>query len=489
MTYHSTIQRTKDGFGQLLRAEWTKFWSVRSTVLCLLAAVGLSILLSMFITFNSTNANEGPQYVDRFSFVHQPLDGDGSVVAQVQSQRDSHQWAKAGVMIKQSSRAGAPYAALMVTPGHGVRFEATFNTQLTGNTAGVPQWLKLTRSGTLVTGFESSDGVTWTPVGTVTIAGLAPTAQVGLFVSSPPKFAVEKRFGGNTMYPVFTNGEATFDNVSVQPAAPTTQPTVPAPWNFADIMDANPSPPGFEFPAGGFTEASGTFVVSGNGDIASYGFDSIEPAPAGDDVVKASLAGIQIGLIAFVALGVLYASSEYRTGLIRTTFVASPRRGRVLAAKAVVLGSVVLVAGLIASFGTFLAIQRKLHEKGFEPPAYPHLSLTNETVLRAVAGTALFLAALALFSLGLGFVLRRAARAITLVLALVLVPQIVGDLIPSIEAAKWMVRLTPVAGLEIQQSRLRFDTAIGPWAGLAVMCGYAAVALIAALWLLRRRDA
>jgi ABC-type transport system involved in multi-copper enzyme maturation permease subunit len=70
-----------------------------------------------------------------------------------------------------------------------------------------------------------------------------------------------------------------------------------------------------------------------------------------------------------------------------------------------------------------------------------------------------------------------------------LVPQLVGDLIPSIEATKWIFRITPVAGLAIQQTRLRFDTAIGPWAGLAVMCGYAAVALIAALWLLRRRDA
>jgi len=486
MTYQSTIQGVRGGFGQLLRAEWTKFWSVRSTVLCLLAAIGLSILLSMFLTFNSTDANEGPHYVDQFGFVYQPLAGDGSVVAHVQSQRDSHQWAKAGVIIKQSLQSGTPYAAVMVTPGHGVRFEATFNTQYTGNATGGPRWLKLTRSGTSVTGFESGDGVTWTPVGTATIAGLAPTAQVGLFVSSPPNYVVEKHFAGNEQHEVPTNGEATFDNVSVRPAAPAA-PGPPVRWSFADILDTNRFPGGLA--SGGVTEADGAFVVSGNGVIAGSESVSSLEAPTGDDIVKASLAGIQIGLIAFVALGVLYASSEYRTGLIRTTFTASPRRGRVLAAKAAVLGSVVLVAGLIASFGAFLAIQPKLHEKGYEPPAYPYLSLTNETVLRAVAGTALFLTLLALFSLGLGFVLRRSARAITLVLALVLVPQLAGDLIPSIEAAKWMVRLTPVAGLEIQQSRLRFDTAIGPWAGLAVLCGYAAVALLAALWMLRRRDA
>ena len=150
MTYHSTIQGTKDGFGQLLRAEWTKFWSVRGTVLCLLVAIGLSVLLSMFLasSFASTDANEGSHYVDQFSFVHQPLAGDGSVVARVQSQRNSHQWAKAGVIIKQSTQSGTPYAAVMVTPGHGVRFETTFDTQFTGNTAaGGPRWLKLTRSG------------------------------------------------------------------------------------------------------------------------------------------------------------------------------------------------------------------------------------------------------------------------------------------------------------------------------------------------------
>lgn len=493
MTYRSMVQGAKDGFVQVLRSEWTKFWSVRGTFWCLLAAIGLSVLLSIFFTAGfRTNANEGPPYSDRFSFVHQPLTGDGSVVAHVQSQRSSHQWAKAGVMIKQSPQSGAPYAAVMVTPGHGVRLEATFDTQFTGGAAGAagatgsgggPRWLKLTRSGTSVTGFESGDGVTWTPVGTVTLDGLASTVQVGLFVSSPPDFVVDKVVGGFNGRDVPTNGEATFDNVSVRPDTALGEP---ARWSHTDVQPENY--PTELAPAGGVTETGDTFVVSGNGDIAGYGIASFQP-PGDDDVVMNSLQGIQIGLMAFVALGVLTASSEYRTGLIRTTFVASPRRGRVLAAKAIVLGSTVLVTGLIASVGAFLVAQPRLRARGFEPPAYPYVSLTEGPVLRAVAGTALFLSALALFSLGVGFVLRRSARAITLVVALVLVPQLVAALVPSMDVAKWIYRSTPVAGQAIQQTRVRFDTAIGPWAGLAVLCGYAAVALVAALWLLRRRDA
>jgi len=162
MIYRSTVQGAKDGFGQLLRAERTKFSSVRSALWCLLTAIGLSVLLSMFFASgSSTHVNEGPPYRDQFSFVHQPLTGDGSIVARVRSQRDSHEWAKAGVMIKQSPLSGVPYAAVMVTPDHGVRLEATFDTQFTGGAADGPRWLKLTRSGTSVTGFESGDGVTW----------------------------------------------------------------------------------------------------------------------------------------------------------------------------------------------------------------------------------------------------------------------------------------------------------------------------------------
>jgi ABC-type transport system involved in multi-copper enzyme maturation permease subunit len=160
----------------------------------------------------------------------------------------------------------------------------------------------------------------------------------------------------------------------------------------------------------------------------------------------------------------------------------------VLAAKAIVISVAVFVVGLIASFATFFIVQPIQRGNGFEPPSYPHPSLADEPVLRAVVGSALFLAVLALLSLAVGAILRRTAGAVTLVIALVVVPQVLGVVL-SVGVTSWVQRLTPTAGLAIQQTRDRFDTAIGPWAGFGVLCAYAAVALGAAYWLLRRRDA
>lgn len=234
-------------------------------------------------------------------------------------------------------------------------------------------------------------------------------------------------------------------------------------------------------------QSDGSFTVTGTGDIAGYGIASFR-APGDDDVVQRSLTGVQIGLMAIVALGVLFGTSEYKTGTIRTTFTASPRRGRVLAAKAIVVGGTVFVAGLIASLVAFLITQPALHANGYEPPAYPYPSLADGPVLRAVVGTALFLAVLALLSLAIGMIRRRTVGAIILVLVLIVVPQIVAPVL-SLNAELWVYRLTPAAGLAIQRTRDRFDSAIPPWGGFAVLCGYLAVALAIAAWQLRKRDA
>jgi hypothetical protein len=73
--------------------------------------------------------------------------------------------------------------------------------------------------------------------------------------------------------------------------------------------------------------------------------------------------------------------------------------------------------------------------------------------------------------------------------ALMIVPQIIGMALLSVDAQRWINRLTPVAGLAIQQTRYRLDSAIGPWGGFGVLCGYAAAALVVAILLVRRRDA
>jgi ABC-type transport system involved in multi-copper enzyme maturation permease subunit len=490
--YESAVSNARDGFGQALRAEWTKLRSARSMIRALVAAIGLTVLLSMAgAAGSSTDANEGLRYEDQFRFAHQPLAGDGSVTARVAAQQASHEWAKAGVIIKQSADAGALYAAIMVTPGHGVRLQGNFDTELTGSAHTAPRWLKLTRAGTSVTGWESDDGIRWSRVGTVDLGAPPKTVEAGVFVASPTNWRfVRERGGSISGVPLPTVGTATFADVTLETAG---SPR-PAHWTEEDLgSPGRGAAPGGRGgvpgtpPAGPRAVAGDTFTVTGSGDVGGWAVGGIG-RPGDNDIVMDALIGVQIGLMAIIALGVLLVTSEYKTGIIRTTFAASPRRGRVLAAKAIVAAGVVFVAGLIASVAAFFLSMPILRANGFAPSAYPSPSLADEPVLRAVVGTALFLAVLAVFSLAVGAILRRTAAAITFVIGLVVVPQVVASVM-SVDATTWVQRITPIAGLAIQQTRHRPDTVIGPWVGFGVLCAYAAVALGLALWLLRRRDA
>ncbi|MFI7065433.1 ABC transporter permease subunit [Kribbella sp. NPDC050124] len=469
-----------NGFLHVLHGEWTKFRSVRSTSLCLLAAVVVSVLLELLgSSAGSTDANEQPTYSDQAYFVHKPLAGDGSVVARVVSQQNSHEWAKAGLLVKAGVAPGTPYAAVMVTPEHGVRMEAMFDTDLAGPADGAPRWLKLTRTGNQVTGYESAEGADWREVGTMTVA-LPQNVEVGLFVASPPLYVTQRTGSGTSIGLSNTVGSAVFDEVTVTGSQP------PGDWAGQNITTL-PSKQTGGIPIGGLSRTDDTFTVTGSGDISGYGVASWH-SPGEDDVVLLSLFGLRIGMIAIIALGVLFMTAEYRTGLIRTTLAAGPRRGQVLAAKAVVLGGAVFVTGLVAGVASFLLAQPGLHAGGYNPPAYPHVSLLDGTTLRAVVGTAAVLALIALFSLGVAVLRRRTVGAIVFVIALVVVPQIVAPVI-SPEADVWMSRLSPVAGLAVQQTVDRAAQVIGPWAGLGVLCAYAVIALGLAHWQLARRDA
>ncbi len=394
------------------------------------------------------------------------------------SQQNSHEWAKAGLLVKAGIVPGSPYAAVLVTPDHGVWMESMFTTEHAGPAGGTPRWIKLTRSGNSITGYSSTDGRSWQEIGTTTVT-LPNTVDVGLFVTSPPLFLTTRTGSGNATRISPTVGSAIFDNVTV-----TGTQSAGRDWTGQNITTI-PSKETGGLPTGDLQRAGDTFTVTGAGDISGYGIASWR-SPGEDDVVMLSLFGVRVGMIAVIALGVLWMTTEYRTGLIRTTFAAGPRRGQVLAAKAVVLGVTVFVAGLVASVASFLLAQPGMHAGGYNPPAYPHVSLLDGKSLRAVVGTALFLALLALFSLGVAVLRRRTVGAIVLVIALVVVPQLVVPVI-SVEADVWASRLTPLAGLAVQQTSP--GQVIGPWAGLGVLCVYVAVALGLARWQLGRRDA
>ncbi|HKT37616.1 MAG TPA: PQQ-binding-like beta-propeller repeat protein, partial [Ktedonobacterales bacterium] len=129
---------------------------------------------------------------DSFHYVWQTLAADGSVSAQVTSQSNTDGWAKAGVMLRASNAANAPYYAIYLTPSNGlaVQYRATAGgsagqaVQVTTTTA--PLYLKVTRIGTTFTAYTSPDGVTWTLVegSTVTLSNLSGSALAGLAVTS-----------------------------------------------------------------------------------------------------------------------------------------------------------------------------------------------------------------------------------------------------------------------------------------------------------------
>jgi hypothetical protein len=138
--------------------------------------------------------------LDQFSYVSQSLTGDGSIVARVTSQANTDPWAKSGIMIKQSTTAGSAYALLAVTPGNGVTFQHGYNASASGGSYTFPNaWLKLTRAGSAITAYTSTDGTTWTQVGTTTITMTDPVT-IGFFVCSHNAGALNK---------------STFDNVSI----------------------------------------------------------------------------------------------------------------------------------------------------------------------------------------------------------------------------------------------------------------------------------
>ncbi|MEU4233574.1 ABC transporter permease subunit [Nonomuraea sp. NPDC026600] len=511
--YRSGLRAGRDGFAQLLRAEWSKFRTVRGWVITMVVAALVTVLLGLLTTAGSHTSCGGASEVcptpplgpdgeavdDRFYFVNRPLTGDGSITVHMTSMTGQIRvsdpdprvrplmpglvpWAKAGVMIKESARQGAPYAAVMVTGSHGVRMQHDFTHDTAGVSATFPRWLRLTRSGDTLTGHESADGKQWTKVGTAHLTGLPGTVRVGLFVASPSDLTVTPgTLGGSSSTARFTEATAVFDQVSLQGNVPRSA------WSRDDVglvreADGSPHHPG------GLKESGGTYTVTGVGDIA--------PSTDGQPVEN-TLSGMLAGLIVVIVVAVMFITAEYRHGLIRTTLLASPRRGRVLAAKAIVIGTVTFVAGLVAAGVTVTFGKRILRANGnYVLPVSPL------TELRVVAGTAALLAVAAVLALAMGALFRRGAVAITAAIGVIVLPHVLAtaSVLP-LGMAQWLVRLTPAAGFAIQQSVPEYVQVLGdyspsrgyyplpPWAGLAVFCGYAALALGVAVFRLRGRDA
>jgi len=209
------------------------------------------------------------------------------------------------------------------------------------------------------------------------------------------------------------------------------------------------------------------------------------------DPAKISLTGVDLSQAVVAILAVLVVSGEYSTGMIRTTLAAMPRRSTVLAAKAAVVTGLVLAAGTIAVLGSLLAGRLLLPGNGFTAAhGFAPLSLGDGPVLRAAAGSVLYLALIGLLSLGIATAVREAAVAIGLVLGLLYLAYIIAAVVTNQAVHRHLMQAAPmIAGLDIQATTGLRALPLSPWAGLGVAAAWAAGALLLGGLLLRFRDA
>ena len=200
------------------------------------------------------------------------------------------------------------------------------------------------------------------------------------------------------------------------------------------------------------------------------------------DPTGVSQAGVAIASLAIVVLGVLCISSEYSSGMIRTSLIAVPKRGRVLAAKSLVFAGVTFVVGEVTCFVAFFVGQALISGHA------PHAALGDPGVARAVAGGGLYLAALAVLSVAAGALLRHPAAAIAAMMAVVLVLPLIAEALPD----SWRNPVTEFwptqAGSQLTSVYHSAHT-LQPWPGFGVMCLFVAIVYAIAWTLLDRRDA
>ncbi|GAA0232930.1 ABC transporter permease subunit [Cryptosporangium japonicum] len=501
----------------MIRAEWTKLRTVRGWVAAL--AGGLLLIVAFSVapgaggtcdeTCRLPTGPEGQEVTDAFRFVHRTLTGDGSITARVTSftgERDAGPgrsepglvpWAKAGLIVKDGVRPGSSYAAVMLTGAHGVRMQHDYVHDVAGPTGPrTPRWLRLSRDGDTITAAVSDDGNRWRTVGTAT-PDLPSTVEVGLFVTSPQHAEVStKVFGLSGASGGPSTATATFDHVGFEGTTAagwrTQQIGGPSATSAVAGTDGAEEPrPGPPQPASRSSARDGVFTLTGNGDVA--------PAVSGANglgfSVTRTLAGTFVGLVPLVVVGAMLVTAEYRRGLLAVTLAATPRRGRVLAAKAVVIGGVAAVLGVA---GAALAVPlgtAVMRGNGLYVNAAP-----TSTVVRMVLGTGLLLALCAVFALAVGTVVRRGAVALTAVLGLTVLPYLLAMSVLPARVGDWVLAVTPAAAFAAQQSAVEYSFVdnlyvpsagyfpLPPIGGLAVLLAWTVVAFTAALVLLGRRD-
>jgi ABC-2 type transport system permease protein len=208
----------------------------------------------------------------------------------------------------------------------------------------------------------------------------------------------------------------------------------------------------------------------------------LNPQEANDyDVTNLSLSGWYLTQIVVGVVGALAITSEHATGMIRTTFSAVPRRRRVFVAKAAVIATTVLAVATACSVGAFYAGQFMLRH------THHGATLGDPGVARAVFGAGLYATVIALLGLGLGFIIRNTAGAISALFGVLFVPPILAEAFPP----SWHDAIQKYAPLNAGSQIMNVHEqarALGPWTGLAALALYVVAALAAAALLVGARD-
>ncbi|MFD8979949.1 ABC transporter permease subunit [Streptomyces sp. NPDC059564] len=218
--------------------------------------------------------------------------------------------------------------------------------------------------------------------------------------------------------------------------------------------------------------------------LVNASFDSMNNVErATFDPTLLSFSGMQFGQLAMIVFGVMVVSSEYSTGMIRTSLAAVPGRAGFLLGKLTVATALALLVGLLTSFVSFFLGQAILGGHS--------IGIGEDNVLRAVVGAGVYMALLALFSMGVAAMLRSSVASISILIPFFL---IVSNLLSGFEATrKYGQYLPDKAGSTIMQTVPEAmgspETPYGPWGGLGIMVLWVLAAVLGGYLVLKKRDA
>jgi ABC-type transport system involved in multi-copper enzyme maturation permease subunit len=222
--------------------------------------------------------------------------------------------------------------------------------------------------------------------------------------------------------------------------------------------------------------------VLGNWGRANHS-DATTAQLAHEDLTQRTLFGIILGQLIMVVFGAMAITSEYSTGMVRTSLTAQPRRAPVFWAKLLVVSAVAFVVGEVISFVSFLISSSFWRGKGID------LTLSSPHAMQAVIGGGLYLAGSAILAFGLGAILRHTAGAITSGVGLLFVLTILVNFLPQ----SWQNHLNKWlpfnSGGQVWSTQHVRGTDLSAWTGFGVFMIYGIVAVALGGYIFRNRDA